>query len=200
MIAGPTREDGIDETWNLQDAVDERQEQEHHRHEEGGDLFKRVRRRVAIEKVQEQVAEHEDERVRDLCVANIPTGVRIATQTCTSRPERRRFGLPTTLTTRLHRERLRTADGDPRRRRAIGLTLFVDRRGPMEARTKGTSARTPWGQLQPPMRRWVPAGAFSNACTVVKVILGDTQAKRRASERTRPIDNRPLIGGARPIA
>jgi hypothetical protein len=50
------------------------------------------------------------------------------------------------------------------------------------------------------MRRRVPAGAVSDGYAVVKVIIGDLQVKRRASERSRPIDDRALMRGVRPIA
>src|SRR5882672_3714313 len=62
---------------------------------------------------------------------------------------------------------------------------------PMQARTKGTSARTPWGHLQPPMRRRVPAGAFSRACTVVKVIFPASLTRRGSAERPRDGSPRP---------
>src|SRR3989442_249922 len=49
------------------------------------------------------------------------------------------------------------------------------------------------------MPRRGPAGALSRACAVLKVILGETHAKRRVLERTTPIATRPVNGGARPI-
>ena len=61
----------------------------------------------------------------------------------------------------------------------------------MQARTKGTSARTPWGHLQPPMRRRVPAGAFSRACTVVNVIFPASLTRRGSAERPRDGSPRP---------
>jgi hypothetical protein len=56
------------------------------------------------------------------------------------------------------------------------------------------------GRPQTSMRRRVPAGAVSDGYAVVKVIIGDLQVKRRASERSRPIDDRALMRGVRPIA
>ena len=47
--------------------------------------------------------------------------------------------------------------------------------------------------------RRVPAAAFSRACTVVNVILGEAYATRHVLERTRPIDTPPVNGGARRI-
>src|SRR5262245_45885432 len=47
------------------------------------------------------------------------------------------------------------------------------------------------------MTRRGPAGALARACTVLKVILGETHAKRRVLERTMPsLSNSPWICGA----
>jgi hypothetical protein len=42
-------------------------------------------------------------------------------------------------------------------------------------------------------------GALPRACTVLKVILVETHAKRRVMERTMPIHTHPVNGGARSI-
>ena len=47
--------------------------------------------------------------------------------------------------------------------------------------------------------RRVPAAAFSRACTVVNVILGEADTTSRLLERTRPIDTRAMNGCARRI-
>ena len=47
--------------------------------------------------------------------------------------------------------------------------------------------------------RRVPAAAFSRACTVLNVILGEAYATRHVLERKRPIDAPPVNRGARRI-
>ena len=95
-----------------------------------------------------------------------------------------------------HEGRLRIVYGE----HAVGewSHTAVGRRG-----TAGTDerspARTPSRQLQPSMPRRVAAGALSRAGTALKVILGETHAKRRVLERTTPIHTRSVNGGARPI-
>jgi hypothetical protein len=63
----------------------------------------------------------------------------------------------------------------------------------------GTHERNHGGtlwQLQPWVRRRVPARAFTRACTVLKVILSETHFEKRSLERTTAIDDGPVRGDA----
>ena len=126
-----------------------------------------------------------------LCFANIPIAVRITSQTNYARG-RTNSSPPTTLTTRLCTKETSNAYGELARDNSSHGA--VGRRVPL-AHTKGTHGRTPW-QLQPWMRRRVPARAFASACTVLKMILPETHSKKRRLERTTAIDDGPVRGDA----
>ena len=67
----------------------------------------------------------------------------------------------------------------------------------LQAHTKGTRGRTS-SQLQPWMRRRVPAHAVACASTVLKVILPEMHSKKRWLERKSAIDG-PVRRDAGPI-
>ena len=105
-----------------------------------------------------------------VCVANIPTAVRITTHAHTSRAERNIRPSDDVDDSIAQQRRIRNCHGEIAR--PNGLTL------PSVAEALQALART-----------W----------TVLKVILGEAHAKRRVLERSTPIDTCPVNGGARPI-
>ncbi len=88
-------------------------------------------------------------RADDLCFANILTAVRITTQTCASRPGRRRFRPSDDVDDLIEQRETQNCRRRSNSRRANHLRLFIGRRGQMEAPDE-RNLRTPWGQLQLP--------------------------------------------------